>query len=430
MLLSPKQKLSLTESTARINIWEGSVRSGKTFASILKFCHALIEGPPGNAMIIGVSRESIQRNIIGEMCNLLQMHPPTPKTQSIEIFGRQLYFVGANDERAQRRIQGSTLAIAYVDEATNIPSGFWRMLLSRLSVPEAQLFATTNPDSPFHWLKTEYIDKEGLDLQKWSFRLEDNPSLDENYVESLKKEFSGLWYQRYINGEWVLADGVVYDMFDQELHVLNTLPGNAKYNIVGIDYGTTNPTVFQMVSINTDLHPNYWLEKEYYFDSAKAVQKKTDSDLAEDLKRFISSHNVQAIYVDPSAASFKIECQRQGITQMKDADNDVINGIRFVSQLISNGSFKVSRGAGNTIREFGSYTWDTKVSERGEDKPVKKHDHCLDALRYCLFTHLGLGGRLVTPEEINSIYARARGIDNTFPEFYNQTQSNRYGSFY
>ncbi len=261
--LSDKQIKSFAESTARINLWEGAVRSGKTFSSILRLIQALRDGPPGDAMIIGVSRESVQRNVLTDLCSLMGVKMPTPKATQMSLFGRLIYLVGANDERAQRKIQGSTLALAYVDEVTLIPQGFFKMLLSRLSVPGAQLFGTTNPDSPFHWLKTDFISNPDIHKNVYSFRLEDNPSLTQDYVDSLKSEYSGLWYQRYIEGKWVLADGTVFDFFDEEAHVIATPPGPAKYYIVGVDYGTTNPCVFTLIGYNPSLYPNIWAEREF-----------------------------------------------------------------------------------------------------------------------------------------------------------------------
>jgi len=250
------------------------------------------------------------------------------------------------------------------------------MLLSRLSVTGAQLFATTNPDSPFHWFKQEYLDNVDVKLKRWQFRLSDNPSLSDEYIDALKTEYSGLWYKRYIEGEWVLAEGVVYDMFDESVHVIKAPPAAAKYYVVGVDYGTTNPTVFSLIGINMDVHPNVWLEREHYYCSKTEGRQKTDAEHAEDLAAFISRYNVKAIYLDPSAASFRTECQRQGINQLVDANNNVLDGIRFVSQLLSDGRFKICANCSNAIREMGSYTWDTKASERGEDKPIKAHDHC------------------------------------------------------
>ena len=422
--LSDKQIESYNNSNGRLNIWEGSVRSGKTFASILRFIKALKGGPPGNAMIIGVSRDAIQRNILTELCILLGFQVPTPKTTQMELFGRTIYLVGANDERAQRRIQGSTLAIAYVDEVSLIPQGFFRMLLSRLSVTGAQLFGTTNPDSPFHWLKVDFLDNENIELLSWKFRLPDNPSLSEAYITALKSEYSGLWYKRYIEGEWVLAEGTVYDFFDEDDHTIAVMSKRAEYYIVGVDYGTTNPTVFAMIAYDPNSYPNIWMEKEYYFDSARENRQKTDTEYAEDLAHFIQGYNVQAVYVDPSAASFKLELHKQGLTMVDDADNDVLNGIRFQSQLLANGTYKISKACKNTIREYGTYIWDIKASERGEDKPVKSHDHAMDAQRYALYTHFGQSlGTTYKPEDLDRMFLEAQGRQQkNVPKFFEQPQ--------
>ena len=426
--LSSKQKQSYRDSNARLNLWEGAVRSGKTFISIIRFMKALKHGPQGHAMIVGVSRDAIQRNILTELCSLIGAPVPTPKASQLNLFGRTIFLVGANDERAQKRIQGSTLAMAYVDELTLIPQGFFRMLLSRLSITGAQLFGTTNPDSPFHWLKTDFLMKEGLDIEVFKFRLEDNPSLSKAYVDNLKKEYSGLWYKRYILGEWVLAEGTVYDMFDEELHIIDNPPGLAEYYTIGIDYGTVNPTAFSLVGYSKKCFPNMWLEREYFYDSRKMNRQKSDTEVVEDLIAFIGTKNVRCIYIDPSAASLKIEMQRQGVSGVMDANNDVLSGIRFVSNLISNGTLKVLRNCQNTIREFGCYRWDEKVALRGEDKPIKEHDHCLDNLRYVCFTHFKDIIRGDDQDyDMDKIYADVMGFNSDLPDFFQDNRNNGYG---
>lgn len=429
--LSEKQVLSYNESNKRINIWEGSVRSGKSFISILRFIKELRYGPSGHVMIVGPTRDSIQRNVLAELCDLLAFPIPTPKATQMVIFGRVIHLVGASDERSQRRIQGSTLAMAYVDEITLLPQGFVKMLLSRLSVPGARLFATTNPDSPFHWLKTEFLDNPSLDMAKWKFRIEDNPSLDPSYVNALKNEYSGLWYKRYIEGEWVLADGTVYEFFNEEEHVIDFPNKRAEYYIVGVDYGTTNPTVFALIGYNPSHYPNIWMEKEYFYSSKEKNRQKTDTEYAEDLKDFISGLNVQSIYLDPSAASFRAELFKQGVDQVCDADNDVLNGIRFQSQLLANGTYKICGGCRNAIREYATYVWDTKASEKGIDKPVKEHDHAMDAQRYALYTHFGndFGGNL-KPEDIDRMYAEAMGYQNSIPRQFQQPFEISGSTFY
>lgn len=417
-LLSNKQIISYVESDARINVWEGSVRSGKTFASILKFIKECRDGPPGNAMIVGVSRDAIQRNIILEICSLLGMPAPTPKASIMNIFGRFVFIVGANDERAQKRIQGSTMALVYIDEITNIPEGFFKMLLSRLSVNNAKLFATCNPDSPFHWLKRDFIDNPQLDMKVFKFRLEDNPSLNEDYISNLKKEYSGLWYKRFIDGQWVLAEGVVYDFFDNDLHTIRLPPGPAEYYVVGIDYGTVNPTAFTLVGYNRQYFPNMWVEKEYYYSSKEYNRQKSDTEYVEDLKKFIANLPVRGIFIDPSAASLKIEMQHQNVQNIYDADNDVLNGIRFTSKLISNGTLKICQNCTNLMKEFQTYRWDEKAEQRGEDKPIKDNDHILDSLRYSIFTHFSKQFESYTASELENMYNSSREIQQELPRFF------------
>jgi PBSX family phage terminase large subunit len=269
-----------------------------------------------------------------------------------------------------------------------MPESFFKMLLSRLSVDGAQLFCSTNPDSPYHWLKRDFIDREGeLDLKVFSYSIHDNPSLSEKYIQDLSAEYQGLWHKRYILGDWVLADGAVYDFFDDNIHVIAMPRTPAEYYIIGIDYGTTNPCVFSLIGYNPGGYPNMWLEKEYYYNSKKELRQKSDYDYALDLIEFIKGYNVKYIYIDPSAASFKQELRRNGIYNVCDAKNDVIPGIRFQSQLISNGTYKICMNCQETLKEYRNYLWDSKASERGEDKPIKQFDHSMDAQRYALYTH-------------------------------------------
>lgn len=417
--LSNKQISSYAESTARINIWEGSVRSGKSFISILKFIEFLRSGPRGQAMVVGPSRDSIQRNFINQFCELLGSPYPTPKSTQMQVFGKIVHLVGANDERAQRKIQGSTISCAYVDEITQIPQGFFEMLLSRLSVTGAKLFGTTNPDSPYHWLKTKYLDRDDLDLKCFKFTLEDNPSLDKSYIDNIKKEYTGLWYDRYIEGKWVLAEGVVYNFFEESLHTIEA-PPYAKEYLVGVDYGITNPTAFVLVGYNKEVHPAIWVEKEYYFDSREKNYSQTDADIVEDLMKFVNRLPVRIFYLDPSAASLKYELKKQGITNVRDADNDVLNGIRFVSNQISNGTLKICKNCQMVIKEISSYRWDPKASNRGEDKPIKDNDHALDALRYVIYTHFqNKTGTGLTADEIDRNWQKHYlGYDENMPAFF------------
>lgn len=383
MNFSPKQIQSFCEANKRLNIWIGAVRSGKTFSST----HALIDfmknGPPGDGMIIGVSRETVQRNVLGNLYKILGFPEPSSKTNETKLYGRRIYFVGAPDESAVSRIQGSTLAFAYVDEATCIPSPFWRMLLSRLSISGARLFATCNPEGPSHWLKKEYIDRaEDLDLAYWNFTLDDNPSLDEAYKDNLKKEYTGMWYRRYILGEWALAHGAIYDNFDH-YNLYEHAISNPKYYIVGIDYGTTNATAAVLAAVDPNHWPQIRVEQEYYWDSAKQGRSKTDEELARDIKEFVGYRSIRAIYIDPAAASLKLALRRHNLPIL-DANNDVLLGIKITAKFISGKNLVIHKSCNTLIEQIQSYAWDPKAADRGEDKPVKRDDHIVDALRYAL----------------------------------------------
>lgn len=384
MLTSPKQDKSLIEAVHRFNIWVGAVRSGKTFSSIYAFIDFLKHGPPGDAMIVGVNRGSIDRNILTTMYKILGFPCPSPKCMKTRLYGRDLYFVGAPDVSAVTTIQGSTLAMAYVDEATCIPEPFWKMLETRLSVPGARLFATANPEGPAHWLKKEYIDRSVHDLICWNFTLDDNPILDEAYKTQIKGSFSGMWYKRYILGEWALAHGAIYDTYDENNEYENSFPA-ASYYIVGIDYGTTNATAAVLCAVTPNKWPQIRIESEYYYDSAKRGRSKTDAELVKDIEEFIAYKNVSAVYLDPAAASLKI-AMRQANIPVLDANNDVLPGIKTVCKFIAGKNIVIHKSCVTLREHIQSYSWDPKAADRGEDKPIKKNDHILDALRYACYT--------------------------------------------
>ena len=397
MPLSPKQVLSLQEATKRYNIWVGAVRSGKTFSSILKLIDFIKNGPTGDIMIIGVNRESIQRNILGQLYGFLGFNPPSSKTNEATLYGRRIYFVGAHDEGSVRRIQGSTLACAYLDECTCIPEPFFKMLETRLSIKGAQLLATCNPEGLNHWLKKSYLDrKHELDLASWHFTLDDNPNLDEDYKREIKKTLTGAFYRRFILGEWALASGLIYDSYD-ELNIYDEPSINTTYYIMGVDYGTSNATAAVLCAVTPNQWPQLRIEKEYYYDCSKTGRQKTDDELAQDIKEFIGYRNMRAIYLDPAAASFKLELRRHNLPVL-DAKNDVLPGIRVTSKFIANKSLVFHRSCLNLIDCIQTYVWDKKASDRGEDKPLKVRDHIMDALRYCCYSGFS-SGEFSNPDE-------------------------------
>ena len=387
---SPKMLYSLAHSNARINIWDGAVRSGKTITSIIRWLSFLAswKGQKQNFLMVGKTERTLKQNILDVIQDLIgeKNFKLNRGAGEVYIYGVKCYIVGANDERAEGKIRGLTLAGAYCDEITLYPESFFKMLLSRLSVPGAKLFGTTNPDSPFHWLKTDYLDRKGeLDLKRFHFILDDNPNLPPEYVENLKKEYTGVWYKRFILGEWVLAEGLVYDMFNPDKHITQAPKDGYIDYWVGIDYGTVNP--FVILLLGKHKNGKTYVLKEYYYDSKITGKQKTDPEYTEDLKAFIKDYPIKAIYVDPSAKSFIVQCQRERIP-VYEANNEVLEGIRFVSKELANEKLLIDKSCKNLIKELGTYSWDEKAQKRGEDKPLKQNDHAVDALRYATFTHL------------------------------------------
>lgn len=386
---SEKQLDSIVNSDARLNFWQGAVRSGKTIASIVRWLDFIASGPQGDLLMVGKTERTLKRNVLDTMAQILgpKRFKYNKGEGEVYVCGRRIYVVGANDERAEGKIRGMTLAGAYGDEVTLWPEAFFKMLLSRLSVPGAKFFGTTNPDSPYHWLKREYLEKPDLNLKSWHFLLEDNPNLDPEYVESLKKEYTGLWYKRFILGMWVQAEGAVYDMWDEDRHVVDEVPTPHEARLIycGVDYGTTNPCAFLLISLADD---TWYVHREYYHDSRAVGRQKTDAEYSRDLAEFLGDLKTRVpVVIDPSAASFKEQLQSDGFI-VWEADNSVLDGIRAVATLLNEGRLKVHRSCQNLIREFSAYVWDEKAQKRGEDKPLKENDHALDALRYVIWTYM------------------------------------------
>ena len=379
---SPKQDKSFAQATHRFNIWVGAIRSGKTFASVRRLIHELKYGPPGEVMILGVNRQAIDRNILGLMYGMMGFPCPNPKVMQTTLYGRKIYFVGCPDISAVSTIKGATLALAYVDEITEIPEPVFKMLEGRLSVPGAKLLGTTNPDAPAHWFKKQYLDNRNIDLINWEFNLDDNPTLDDIYKSQIKASYTGLWFDRFILGKWALASGAVFDAWDDDNIFNRDYPAPSEY-VASLDYGTINPTACHIAAISPNQWPQIRIEKEYYYDTMKHGRSKTDRELAIDIKEFIGFTPITALYVDPAAASLKLELRNLDLPVV-DANNDVLFGIKLMSQYISGKNLLVRKCCTKLIEQIPSYEWCPKAANQGEDKPIKKNDHATDSCRYLI----------------------------------------------
>lgn len=411
-LLSPKQELSYIESVAPFNIWIGAISSGKTHISIKRLIKELRDGPKGDVMILGVSRTTIQQNVLSLLYPMLGFPMPSPKCMQTRLYGKDVYFKGAHDSGAIKDIQGCTLALAYVDEVVNMPKNVWNMLIGRLRVDGAKLFGTGNPEGPAHWFKKEIIDQaEEKSVKYWTFLMEDNPSLTQEYKDRMKKMYTGMWYERYILGKWAVAHGLIYDAFDND-NLYEHPQETPNYYIVGVDYGTSNATAAVLCGIRPNRWPQITVEAEYYYDSVVQGRQKTDDELARDIKNFVGYRNISAIYVDPSAASLKLELERKNLPVIS-AKNDVLPGIKIVSKFIAGKNIVIQKGCKTLIDVLQSYSWCPAAADRGEDKPLKKFEHIADALRYAIYSRFTTGefnhpDENLTIDQIrNSIYGES-----------------------
>ena len=375
--LSPKQLEFIRNSKAKINIAHGAVRSGKTHASLIRFIELVLRCPDNDIIMIGNSFSAIEANAVRPIVDSLMRGYCTWQrgNQCLTIMDKKIRVLGAHDESAVRAIQGNTHSLAYVDEMTTIPPNFLDMLTTRLSKAHSRMVGTCNPDSPVHPVKTNFLDNPDEEYcYGLHFEIDDNPSLAEKTKKDLKTKYSGLFYQRYIQGLWVQAEGAIFADFDRKTHVLARSPGFAQQYYVGIDYGAQNPFAAVMIGYRSEHSPRFWVEKEFYWDPKKTFKQKTNSEFADDIARFIDGYNVRGLYLDPSAESFSIELKRQKIRCLE-ADNDVFPGITFVANLVSNHQLKILDNCPNLIKEVESYCWDSRKAARGIEEPIKLNDH-------------------------------------------------------
>jgi PBSX family phage terminase large subunit len=356
----------------------------------------------GRRLLIGFSRQSIINNVLNDLRELVgedNFHF-NANNGELKLLGTRWWVCGAHDVTSEKRIRGLTVGVAVIDEATLVPESFWKMLVTRMSPPGARLYASTNPDHPRHYLKRDVIDNEELkrlgQLRVIHYELDDNPTLTEEFRKTLKAQFKGLFYQRFILGLWVAGEGSIYsscfddsNLFDEATRPIGLYnAGGYGRRFIAIDYGTTNPMVFAEV---LDDGLIYWAIRTYYWDSKETKLQKTDREYADALEEFIRESPVRRtndveIIVDPSAASFRLELLKRGLF-VKDADNEVLDGIRMTATMLGNKTLRFHKDECKIgIEELTSYAWDEASSERGVEKPLKQHDHYPDAIRYLVKT--------------------------------------------
>ncbi|WP_281550182.1 PBSX family phage terminase large subunit [Murimonas intestini] len=380
-------------------IADGAIRSGKTVCMSLSFVFWAMEYySDQNFAMCGKTIGSFRRNVLMVLKLMLRSRGfsvADHRADNLVEISRNgvtnhFYIFGGKDESSQDLIQGITLAGVFFDEVALMPESFVNQATGRCSVDGSKYWFNCNPDGPYHWFKLNWLDKaEEKNLLVLHFTMDDNLSLSEKIKARYRSMYTGVFYQRYILGLWKMAEGVIYDMFSEERHVkaileyVRLLIDGGRY--ISIDYGTQNATVFLLW--NKGRNGKWYCIREYYYSGREKGVQKTDSEYAEDLIKFLDGTPVKAVIVDPSAASFIAELNKRGFAVIQ-ADNDVEDGIRLVATLLNTERIIFSQSCKNTIMEFASYIWDPKAAERGEDRPIKQHDHAMDAVRYFCYTIL------------------------------------------
>jgi PBSX family phage terminase large subunit len=380
-------------------IADGAIRSGKTVCMSLSFVMWGMHRFNGHHFAMcGKTIGSFRRNVLYWLKLMLKSRGyrviDHRSDNLVEIswgnVTNYFHIFGGKDERSQDLIQGMTLAGVFFDEVALMPESFVNQATGRCSVEGSKYWFNCNPDGPYHWFKTNWIDEaKKKNLIVLHFTMEDNLSLSEKIKARYRSMYTGVFYKRYILGLWAMAEGIIYDMFDVDRHVKKVvdfarlLIDGGRY--VSIDYGTQNAMVFLLW--NKGIDKKWYCTREYYYSGRDKGKQKADSQYADDLEKWLEGTPVKAIIVDPSAASFITELNNRGYKTMK-ADNDVEDGIRLVSTLLNTEKIAFSQSCINTIKEFASYIWDPKAGDRGEDKPIKQHDHAMDAVRYFCYTIL------------------------------------------
>lgn len=377
-------------------ICDGAVRSGKTLCMSISFVVWAMQKFDRQAFAIcGKTVTSCQRNVItallpvleqgaGMTCNYVRSknYIEIKQGKRSNIF----YVFGGRDESSASLIQGVTLAGLLLDEVALMPRSFVEQALARCSVENSKFWFNCNPESPNHWFYTEWIvpakkrwlnEKRAIYLH---FLMEDNPSLSDKIKQRYENLYSGVFYQRYIQGEWVVAEGLIYPMFNKEYHVVPSISRPYERYYISCDYGTVNPMSMGLWGRADGI---WYRIKEYYHNGRETKQQKTDEEYYTALERLASDRLIASVIVDPSAASF-IECiKRHGKFRVQKAQNDVLNGIQNVATHLKIGDMRFCECCKDCITEFGIYLWDSKSSE---DKPIKENDHAMDDVRYFVNT--------------------------------------------
>lgn len=382
MPFTKKQQEFFNNCNHRWNFKVGATRSGKTYGDyfwIPKRIRNRID-KEGASVILGVSKGTIERNILEPM--RIKWGQDLVRTISTDntcyLFGERVHCLGAEKVSQVSKIRGMSIKYCYGDEVAEWNKEVFELLKSRLDKQYSRFDGTLNPEGPNHWLK-EFLDSDA-DIYKQHYTIFDNQFLPSEIVEQLCKEYEGtVYYDRYILGNWALAEGLIYPMYEDCF--AEAVGNTPEQYALSIDYGTLN--AFAAILWGKFGRTWYGL-KELYYSGRNTGVLKTDEDYAEMLDEFVGTLTDLETIIDPSAASFiTLLRKRKGKYRVTKANNNVDDGIRETAVALKSGKIKISKHMENWKKEVGGYVWDPKAPE---DKPIKIDDHLMDATRYFVKT--------------------------------------------
>ena len=395
---SPKQRMVLTWwmpgnefAHKEAIVCDGAVRSGKTLAMGLSFFLWAMTCFDGQRFgVCGKTISSLRRNVLSEILPRIKALGGSWKekrTENLVIITfrghrNQFYIFGGRDESSASLIQGITFAGVLMDEVALMPRSFVDQACARCSVAGSRLWFNCNPAGPGHWFyKTWVLEAEQRNCLRLHFTMEDNPSLTEQIRKRYQKLYTGVFYRRFVLGQWAQAEGRVYDFFGPDM--VRPVPlGEYEKWYVSCDYGTVNPTSMGLWGL---LNGVWYRVKEFYFNSREAMRQMTDEEYASALAELAGHRLLTAVIADPSAASFIETLRRKGYRVIK-ADNDVLSGIRLTSDCLKDGRIVICEGCADCLREMDEYVWD--LSSGAKERVKKENDHAMDDMRYFVATVL------------------------------------------
>lgn len=397
-VFSPKQRTVLTwwvpgspHARKEAIVCDGAVRSGKTLAMGLSFFLWAMSCFDGKKFgVCGKTIASLRRNVLSEILPRLTelgarwQEKRSENLVTVSFRGRenQFYIFGGRDESSASLIQGITFAGVLLDEVALMPRSFVEQACARCSVAGSRIWFNCNPAGPNHWFYKTWIQEAGKrNCLRLHFTMEDNPSLTQQIRQRYQRLYTGVFYKRFVLGQWVQAEGRVYDFFTEEM--TGTPPENCDKWYISCDYGTVNP---MSMGLWGRCRGVWYRVKEFYFDSRAQMRQMTDGEYAQALESLAGDRPITAVIVDPSAASFLELLRRRGWRVQK-ANNDVLSGIRLTSDCLKTGKIVIGPGCTDCLREMEEYVWDLK--DGSKDKVRKEHDHAMDDMRYFVSTVLG-----------------------------------------